>query len=222
MSRSSPATGIGSGSGIHRRRAAGQHTGGVPNDTTITYAPGVPTETELRLCGDVSGKRVIELGAGGNAVALAHLGARVMVVDPSADQVAAGRHDADAAEVRIEFHQSDLADLGFATSASVDLALSTGALGDVDDVSRVFRQVHRVLRAGQPLVLCVPHPLTAALEGGEVVLRRPYGTPPARTVSSYFTALQRANFAVDVLLEPVSAGAMVPAALLLRARKLGV
>ena len=48
------------------------------------------------------------------------------------------------------------------------------------------------------------------------MLRRAYGTPPARTVSGYFTALQRANFDVDVLLEPVPAGAMVPAALVLR------
>jgi ubiquinone/menaquinone biosynthesis C-methylase UbiE len=194
----------------------------VPSDQTITYAPGVPPETELRLCGDLAGKRVVELGSGANAVALAKAGARVMVVDPSADEVAEGRLAADAAEVRIEFHQSDLADLGFATSASVDLVLSTGALGQVDDISRVFRQVHRVLRPGQPFVLSVPHPLTAALEGGEVVLRRPYGSPPARTVSAYFTSLQRANFDVDVLLEPVPAGALVPAALLLRARKLGV
>lgn len=194
----------------------------MPNDTTITYAPGVPTETELRLCGEIAGRRVIELGEGDNAVALARSGARVMVVDPSAEQVAAGRLAAEAADVRIEFHQSDLADLGFATSASVDLVLSTGALGTVDDVSRVFRQVHRVLKQGHPFVLSVPHPLTAALEGGEVVLRRAYGSPPARTVSAYFTALQRANFDVDVLLEPVPAGAMVPAALVLRARKLGV
>jgi SAM-dependent methyltransferase len=194
----------------------------VANDTSITYAPGVPTENELRLCGEVAGRRVIELGGGSNAVALARGGARVIVVDPSADQVATGRREAEAADVRIEFHLGDLADLGFATSASVDLVLSTGALGHVDDVSRVFRQVHRVLKPGHPFVLAVPHPLTAALEGGEVVLRRAYGTPPARTVSAYFTALQRANFDVDVLLEPVAAGAMVPAALLLRARKLGV
>lgn len=192
------------------------------NDTTIMYAPGVPSESELRLCGDLSGRRVIELGSGANAVALARLGARVIVVDPSADEVAGGRRAAEEADVRIEFHHGDLADLGFATSGSVDLVLSTGSLGYVDDISRVFRQVHRVLRQRQAFVLAVPHPLTAALEGGEVVLRRAYGTPPARTVSAYFTALQRANFDVDVLLEPVPAGAMVPAALLLRARKLGV
>ncbi len=194
----------------------------VATDGTITYGPGVPTEAELRLCGDVSSKRVIELGGGANAVALARLGARVIVVEPSTQLVAEGRRDAEAAEVRIEFHAGDLADLGFATSASVDLVLSTGALGAVDDISRVFRQVHRVLEQGHPFVLTAPHPLAAMLEGGEVVLRRPYGTPPARTVSAYFTALQRANFAVDVLLEPLAAGAMVPGVLLLRARKLGV
>jgi len=194
----------------------------VAAETTITYAEGVPTEAELRLCGDVTGRRVIELGTGGNAIALARQGARVIVVDPSADKIAGGRSEAEAADVRIEFHEGDLADLGFATSGSVDLVLSTSGLNLVDDISRVFRQVHRVLKPGQPFVLAVPHPLTAALEGGEVVLRRAYGTPPGRTVSAYFTSLQRANFDVDVLLEPVPAGAMVPAALLLRARKLGV
>jgi SAM-dependent methyltransferase len=194
----------------------------VGTDTTITYAPGVPPEAELRLVGDVAGKRVIELGGGGNAVALALLGARVLFVDTSPERVAETRRAAEEAGARIEFHQADLGDLGFATSGSVDVVLSTGALAAADDLGRVFRQVHRVLRPGQPLVLAVPHPLTAALEGGEVVLRHPYGAPPSRSVSNYFTTLQRSSFDVDVLLEPVPAGAMVPAALLLRARKLGV
>jgi SAM-dependent methyltransferase len=148
-----------------------------------------------------------------------------MVVDPSGERVAAARRDAERAEVRVEFHQADLADLGFATSASVDLVFSAGALGTVDDLPRVFRQVHRILKPGSPLVFSVPHPIAAMLEGGEVVLRKPYWATGARTISDLFTALQRANYQVDVILEPQplsQSNTHVPAALVMRARKLGV
>jgi SAM-dependent methyltransferase len=171
---------------------------------------------------------VVELGlAEGtpNAITFASLGAKTMAVDPSGDLVAAARREADRAKVRVEFHQAELADLGFATSASVELVFSAGALADVDDLPRVFRQVHRILKPGCPLVFSVPHPMAAMLEGGEVVLRKPYWATDARTTSDLFTALQRANFQVDTILEPqpvAHANALVPAALVIRARKLGV
>ena len=192
---------------------------------TITYGTGIADERELRLCGDVAGKRVIELGAinPGNAIALAQRGAKTIVVDPSADHIAAVRARAEGADVRVECHEGDLADLGFATSGSVELVLSALALAFVDDLSRVFRQVHRVLRTDAAFVLSVPHPLAAMLEGGEVVLRKSYWSNENRTVSGLFTALSRANFQIDVMQEPEPADAatMVPRYLLLRARKLG-
>jgi SAM-dependent methyltransferase len=195
--------------------------------TTISYGAGVPGEGDLRLCGDVAGKRVIELGLADppNAVAFAHLGAKAMGVDPRPDRVAAARRLADTEGVRIELHQGDLGDLGFATSASVDLVFSAGALSNVDDLPRVLRQVHRVLKPNAPLVFAVDHPIASMLEGGEVVLRKPYGSVGGRTVSGLFTALTRSNFLVDVMAEPVpvdAKDAYVPAALVVRARKLGV
>jgi SAM-dependent methyltransferase len=195
--------------------------------STITYGPDVPDESELRLCGDVEAKRVVELGLGpgANAVAFAGRGAKAMAVDPSGDKVAAARREAEAAGVRVEFHQGELGDLGFATSASVDLAFSSGALAAVDDLSRVFRQVHRVLKPGAAFVFSTPHPIAAMLEGGEVVLRKPYWATGTRTASDVFMALSRANFQVDVIIEPAPTGhpnALVPAALVIRARKLGV
>jgi len=195
--------------------------------STITYGIDVPDESELRLCGDVEARRVVELGLGpgANAVVFAARGAKAMAVDPSADNVTAARREADGAGVRVEFHQGELGDLGFATSASVDLVFSSGALGHVDDVSRVFRQVHRVLKPGAAFVFSMPHPMAAMLEGGEVVLRKPYWATGARTVSDVFMALCRANFQVDVMAEPPPTGhphALVPAALVVRARKLGV
>ncbi|HKA03361.1 MAG TPA: class I SAM-dependent methyltransferase [Acidimicrobiales bacterium] len=195
--------------------------------TAITYGPDVPDESDLRLCGDVEGKRVVELGlnAGTNAVAFAARGAKAMAVDPSAERVAAARREAEANDVHVEFHQGELADLGFATSASVDLVFSNGALATVDDLSRVFRQVHRVLKPGAALVFSMPHPIAAMLEGGEVVLRKPYWATGTRTASDVFMALSRANFQIDVIVEPAPTGhpsALVPAALVMRARKLGV
>lgn len=192
---------------------------------TVTYGPNVPTETELRLCGPLSGKRTIELGVGGatNLVALARQGAKVIGVDPSGERIAAARRVVESEGVRVEFHQGDYADLGFATSGSVDLVLSAMALDDEHDLPRLFRQVHRVLRPGAPFVLSLSHPI-AAMVDAEGVLRRPYHAAGMRTTSGLFTALSRANFHVDVLLEPPRTddrSALVPAAVVLRARKVG-
>jgi SAM-dependent methyltransferase len=193
---------------------------------SITFGPGVPDEAELRLCGDVSGRRVVELGLAdpSNAVTVASLGGRAIGVDPDEARADAARRAAEAAGVRVEVHRGDLADLGFATSASVDLVLSVWSLQHVDDLPRLLRQVHRVLKPGAPFVCSLPHPIAAMLEGGEVVLRKPYWSG-GRTVSALFTAITRADFQVDVMLEPAPVSgkdAFVPAALLLRARKLGV
>ena len=60
----------------------------------ISYGDDVPDESELRLCGDVAGKRVVELGLGAgppNAITFAALGAKTMAVDPSSDRVAASQ-----------------------------------------------------------------------------------------------------------------------------------
>jgi SAM-dependent methyltransferase len=192
----------------------------------LSYGPRVPTEAELRLCGTVEGKRVVELGLAtpANAVSFAASGARVLAVDPDESACSAVRRAAEQAEVRVECHVQELADLGFATSASVDLVFSAMALATVTDLDRVFRQAHRVLKPGAPLVFSVPHPISAMLQGGEVVLRTAYGAN-TRTVGQLFAALTRANFQVDAMLEPLPVGdraAMVPAALVVRGRKLGV
>lgn len=192
---------------------------------TLSYGDHLPDESELRLCGDINGKRVIELGVTPaiNAIGLAQRGARTLVVDPSKDNIALVRRHAEANEVAIECHLADLADLGFATSASVDIVVCVGGLDRVDDVSRLFRQVHRVLKTGASFVLALPHPFANMIHAGSVQ-HAYWGLLQPHTVSSLFTALSRSNFQVDVLLEPEPrvGNVMVPPTLLLRARKLGV
>lgn len=193
----------------------------------VSYGAHVVGDAELRLCGDVQGRRVVELGVADppNAVALAQAGAKAIVVDPSAEVIADIRRRAEAAEVRIECHQADLADLGTITSASVDVVLLVHRLSDVEDVARLLRQAHRILKPDALFVLATEHPAAALAAAGEPGRpRRRYGES-TRTLSELFMALQRANFGVDVLLEldPVDQrDAVAPAVLVVRARKLGV
>ena len=199
----------------------------LPTDVA-TYGPGLPTETELRLLGSLEGKRVLDLGCGAGhaAVAFARAGAKVIAVDPSAEQIEAARAAAEVAEVRIELQQASPAELAFVRADGIDLAWSSYALAEVPDLDRVFRQVHRVLRHEAPIVFTLPHPAFTMFVAGDRDLEGSTGAPPTprrryhapepytvdrgsdrvtdtpRTISSVFTSLSRANFRVDHLLEP--------------------
>jgi SAM-dependent methyltransferase len=165
---------------------------------------------ELRLLGNVSGKRVLELGCSDAraAIELAGQGAHVIAMaSPGTDHDKA-RDAIDRAEAKVELHEGDLADLAFIRADTVDAAFSDGALRYVADVDRVFRQVHRVLRTDGPLLISVPHPF---FDGANYFDR----TGTRRTVGDLFGSISRAHFAVDTLLEPENRS------LVLRGRKLG-
>jgi ubiquinone/menaquinone biosynthesis C-methylase UbiE len=208
------------------------------------YGPDIPTETELKLLGNVEGKRVLELGGGAQAaIAFAKQGAHAIAVDSSPERLAELRRGADEDEVKVELHESDLADIAFVRADSIDLAFSSYAFDYVDDLNRVFRQVHRVLRQECPLVFSVSHPAYAMIDDAAedpLLVRRSYferstaGEKPHRTISELFTGLVRSNFRVDTILEPGPANAgprspewsetfkYVPRTLIIRARKEGI
>jgi len=199
--------------------------------TSVRFGDEVAGDDEYRLCGDVQGKRVIELGVAAtgaappNSVVLARAGAKAIAVDPSPDVISVLRRAAEGAEVRVECHVGELADLGFATSGSVDLVLASRTVDDVDDLPRLLRQVHRVLRPGASFVLAGTHPVAAMFDPGQPVPVRRYGSPAARSISELFMGFERSNFRIDVVHEvPPLADprALVPAVLLVRARKQGV
>src|SRR5205807_668237 len=112
---------------------------------------------------------------------------------------------------RVELHESDLADLAFVRADGIDLVFSSLAFDLVEDLNRVFRQVHRVLRPDAPLVFSVAHPAYAMIDDQAeepLLVRRSYfernssDEAPHRTISELFTGLIRANFRVDTILEP--------------------
>ncbi len=219
----------------------------------VVYGPDVPDESTLRLLGDVNGKRILQLGCGDGqtTVALQRAGARVIVVEPASQSVTTAQRLFERQALKVELHQGDLADLAGVRADSIDAALSIYSLAGVDDLSRVFRQVHRVLRPELPLVFSLPHPAYSMIDPRSdepLRVRRSYwdatprtwrssdreGTDHSHTLADLFVGLSRTNFRVDTLLEPEPEreGARsplwsetmrwVPSTLVVRARKQGI
>jgi ubiquinone/menaquinone biosynthesis C-methylase UbiE len=235
-----------------RGAEAYQARANLPTDV-VTYGPDLPTEAELRLLGDLKGKRVLELGCGAGqcSIAFARQGATAIGVDFSSVQLSIARELAEREEVRVELRQGDMADLAFLRADSIDLVFSAFAFGYVEDLNRVFRQVHRVLKVGAPLVFSLPHPAYHMIddssdEGGMVIRRSYFDRRPVssswggiaatmyhHTFADLYMGLIRSSYRVDLVLEPEPAvGAprspwwresmgYVPPALIVRARKEG-
>lgn len=234
-----------------RHSAAYQDAARLPTGVAH-YGPDIPTERELRLLGDLKGKKVLELGCGGaqSSIAFAKQGAIAIGVDFSAAQLAFARQLCEQEEVRVELRQGDLADLAFLRADSIDLVFSAYALGYVEDLNRVFRQVHRVLKVGAPLVFSLTHPAYDMIDDvaePALLVRRSYFdrspidfdwagltfTAYHHTFSEMYMGLVRASYRVDLVLEPepILGGPhsrawrdtynFVPRTLIVRARKEG-
>jgi ubiquinone/menaquinone biosynthesis C-methylase UbiE len=214
----------------------------------VWYGPEGPTEDELRLLGDVAGKRVLDLGCGGGqaAVVIARKGATTIGVDASVRMLERARQLAARAEARVEWHHGDLADLAFLRAESIDLAVSVYALGEVADLSRALRQVHRVLKNRAAFVFSYEHPMglcvgreppTSPSTPIHPVIRQSYFTEHpitvdrdgepiqlhVRAVSDVFHKLTRAGFRVELIAEPRPApDALFPRTIVWRARKEGI
>ncbi|MGI8792582.1 MAG: class I SAM-dependent methyltransferase [Acidimicrobiales bacterium] len=234
-----------------RHSASYQAGADLPTDVAV-YGPDIPTESELRLLGDVKGKRVLELGCGGAqcSIAFAKQGAIAIGVDFSAEQLAFARRLCDREDVRVELRHADLADLAFVRADSIDLVFSAYAFGYVEDLHRVFRQVHRVLKPNAPLVFSLPHPAYDMIDDDAdqpLLIRRPYFdrspidyewngitfTDYHHTMGDLFSGLTRSGYRIDQVLEPEPTPSgprsmfwrdtfrYVPRTLIIRARKEG-
>lgn len=194
----------------------------------IWYGQNVADDEELRLCGDVAGKRVIELGIAKNpnSIVMAMNGAKALAIDPDAQRIAAVRAAAEQAEVVVQCHHANLADLGFATSASVDLVVAVNSLSTVDDLPRLLRQVHRVLKPNAVFVIAALHPVYAMFgdRSQPTTATAVYGAS-GHTFSELYMTLERSNFHLDTVHELKDNRArdpLSPTVLVLRTRKQGV
>jgi len=215
-----------------RYTTAGKAGGERPIDS-IELGPGDVRGLGRRLLGDVSGRRILELGTGrGNtAIAMAAAGARVVAIDPNAKELAKARIAVEAAEVAVELHEAESFELAFLHAEIFDVVVAVHSLAAAPDLGRVFRQVHRVLKPDRPLVFTLPHPLSLMTDPDDQSLitgdyaesghvGRGMHVTYRHTISEVFTLLTRSNFHVDTLLEPAGVGPF-PASIVFRGRKLG-
>ncbi len=193
-------------------------------DVGFVWSPEGLDEADAHLLGDVSGRRVLEVGCGAGQCGrwLVASGARAVGIDLSFRQLQHGRRiDAESA-VRLPTACGTITALPFA-SASVDVVCSAfGGFPFVVDIGSAFAEVRRVLRRGGVCVCSLPHPVKwmfpddPTMSGLTVSRsyfdRRSYveldeaGQPsyaePHHTVGDWVAAAMGAGFVLRRLLEP--------------------
>lgn len=193
-------------------------------DTDFVWCPEGLTEADARLLGEVSGRRVLEIGCGSAPCArwLAGQGAQVLALDVSAGMLQHALEANARTGVAVPLLQANAEQLPLA-DATFDIACSAfGAVPFVSSIDALFTEAHRVLRAGGRWVFAVTHPMRWIFpdDPGPAGLtvtqsyfdRTPYvevdgsGTPTYveyhRTLGDYVGALHRAGFVLTDLVEP--------------------
>lgn len=138
-------------------------------DSEIEAARGGRFSLRLTACrsippewiGDVRGKKVLALAAGGGhqGPILAAAGAEVTVVDFSEKQLDIDRQIASRHNLSVDLLQADMANLGDMESNQFDLVINPCSVNFVSDVRAVWQHVARVMRVGGALVAGMIQPV---------------------------------------------------------------
>jgi SAM-dependent methyltransferase len=127
----------------------------------FVWCPERLREADVHLLGEVTGRRILEVGSGSAMCSrwLAGQGAHPVAFDLSAGMLRHARTGAAATGVDVPLVQADAQYLPFRDEV-FDLAFTAfGAVPFVADSARVMREVARVLRPGGRWVFAVTHPI---------------------------------------------------------------
>jgi 2-polyprenyl-3-methyl-5-hydroxy-6-metoxy-1,4-benzoquinol methylase len=116
--------------------------------------------------GDISGRKVLCLAAGGGqqSVALALCGADVTVVDLSPEQIERDRLAAAHYGLEVECLVGDMRELSALHRRDFDVVLHPYAIAFVPDARAVFKEVKATLRRGGCYCVVLPNPFTVGLQ----------------------------------------------------------
>jgi SAM-dependent methyltransferase/ADP-ribose pyrophosphatase YjhB (NUDIX family) len=187
----------------------------------LRWARGV-FEDELHVLDDVRNRRALVLGCGGgqDCLALDRMGALVVGLDTSAEQLAFARKYAERhGAANASFVEGDMQDLSRFDDAGFDLVLSIRAIDYTEDLDRAVHEAARVLKPAGSFVIAVPHPLNEMVSHAPYVIERSYwdetsdfewaiGDTSARlrqhtpTLSSWYALLTGAGLVVERIVEP--------------------
>jgi SAM-dependent methyltransferase len=193
-------------------------------EVDFVWCPEGLREADVRLLGELRGRRVLELGCGAAAAArwLATQGADVVAMDLSAGMLRHAARGAASSGVHVPLVQADALALPFAPGVFDIVCTAFGAVPFVADSAAVMREVFRVLRPGGRWVFSVTHPIRWIFlddpgERGLVAVhsyfdRRPYveqdadGVPTYveqhRTLGDRIREIVGAGFVLRDLIEP--------------------
>lgn len=199
--------------------------------TTAHYGVHAPSENNLKLLGNIRGKRILEVGCGGAqcSIAFAKKGAICTGIDLSREQLKHAEGLVKKHGVRVRLVRGDFHDLGMFKPNSFDIAFSAWAFQYSPNLKKLFKQVHRVLKKGGLFVFSTEHPFYMTMDDKTQKMRRSYfktgryeemETWPDgsrhkfvsyRTkVSDIFNSLVDAGFRVERILEPLSIDEKLP------------
>jgi len=193
----------------------------------VHWGPISGGESELKLLGDVKGKKVLEVGCGGgqNAIVLSKWGAKSVGLDISEEQLGHARKLARKEGVKVPFYQGNMEDLSRFRNGSFDIVVSAFGVGYSESLEKTFQEAFRVLRKNGLFVFAETHPM---IDRGRIIRhgkRRTWEISNYfdrrkhtwtwrieqkvakfrtchRTLQDYFSALIRTGFTVERFLEP--------------------
>jgi len=153
---------------------------------------------EQELIGPAGGRTTCVLGVsdGMAALALAAMGARVTIADPSQSLLDMLMIRARIIGVELDFVQTDLCDLLAIRDGTFQLAYAGQATRQIEDIDRFYTEVHRVLVPGGRLIVNEYHPVRR-------IWKQETGHP--RAECSYFDR-RRAREEEDLFPDPNAPG----------------
>lgn len=147
----------------------------IKNDPSVAFEKGTWRQI-MHILPDMKGKKVCVPSSGDNhaVFAFALLGAQVTSCDISEKQLAAAKLKADEMGLDIRFIQADTMEVKAIEDGEYDLVYtSNGVHVWLNDLQKMYRNMHRILKKGGYYVMCDVHPF-----------QRPFGSE-FQVVKSY-------------------------------------
>lgn len=121
----------------------------------------------LRLVGDISGKRVLDLGCGvgGLSLVLAEKAMMVLGIDSSSSMIDQARENTQRMGItNAQFQTMDCRELDMLDAGSFDVVVSAAMFHYIEDLEKAFQNTAQVLRKGGAFIFSTLHPFATACE----------------------------------------------------------
>jgi ubiquinone/menaquinone biosynthesis C-methylase UbiE len=137
-----------------------QHRSAIPTDD-VYWGDFVTTESQLKILGDIRGKRVLEIGCGGaqNSIALSKWGAKAFGVDLSRKQILYGNRIMRNENAEVSLLVCNMERVPF-KDESFDIVTTAVSLHYAPDLNAIFAEANRVLVEGGYFTFSTAHPFS--------------------------------------------------------------